>query len=292
MNIVCNLKYILTLTAVLIMFNSEYVKADSLDDFKTIIDGGRFNIVYEIEEISLMNKDTKRDKLQVASKIKADNKIPVPPHIIVCDGVCYYSEVNAENLSSEVSAQNVQLCALRQGNKLYRFSVEKIKINGKMFKTKYYPYIDFSQSTGDKKLDKQLSKEYFKSKIRPTQYTESDYKFLFLEPYMRKAVSALLPNYSPANSSSVYKQVNSGTNEEGFTYFDYKAEPKDENDQTVDIIRYYFDDNKPVKIAFANYRIDKNGQRKGKNCVITIAKFSNIPDKNYLQLPTQLKEVK
>ena len=86
--------------------------------------------------------------------------------------------------------------------------------------------------------------------------------------------------------SSKYAQINSGALESGLDFEDFLAQ--DEN--KISAIRFYFDGETLVKIAYASYGRDAAGNAQGSKCIVKIREFSGAPDDTLLKLPAGLKD--
>lgn len=84
-----------------------------------------------------------------------------------------------------------------------------------------------------------------------------------------------------------YKFAAEGALEGGLTYEDYKSDA----DGALNAIRYYFDGNRLIKIAFASYGRDQHGRVQGSKCIVKIAEFRAEPDESLLRLPAGLEDV-
>ena len=88
--------------------------------------------------------------------------------------------------------------------------------------------------------------------------------------------------------SERYQFVSDGVLENNLAFEDFKSASED---GMLSAIRYYFDDNRLVKIAFASYGRDRNGKAQGNKCIVRISEFRAEPDMNLLKLPGGLEDV-
>ena len=104
---------------------------------------------------------------------------------------------------------------------------------------------------------------------------------------MTRLINAMLPDERKSADMPRYTHVKSGRSKDGLNYEDYKSGDGD----VMSAIRYYFDGDRLIKIASADYRKDSDGNIESRRCVIEIDEFSSAVEGEYLSLPTALKDV-
>ena len=87
--------------------------------------------------------------------------------------------------------------------------------------------------------------------------------------------------------SDRYQFASDGELDGGLSYEDYKSDA----DGMLSAIRYYFDGERLVKIAFASYGRDDKNRVVGSKCIVRIKEFRAEPDESLLRLPTGLEDV-
>ena len=99
-------------------------------------------------------------------------------------------------------------------------------------------------------------------------------------------MNAIIADSHKSAGSEKYALINSGTLDGGLDFEDFLAQ--DEN--KISAIRFYFDGENLVKIAYASYGRDADGSARGSKCIVKIREFSGSPDDKLLKLPAGLKD--
>ena len=109
----------------------------------------------------------------------------------------------------------------------------------------------------------------------------------FGDEMFTRVLNALLSDTDKNIDMIKYEFVNSGKLDNGLDYEDFWANDNGE----LSAIRYYFESDKLIKIAFASYGLDKNNKAQGVKYIVKIREFTAVPDKNLLKLPNGLEDI-
>ena len=247
------------------LLSSNITQAHALDYFRNVIESKKFTLKYTVEShypdtrINLTDSDI--SMIETSEYIDNTTK-----YIAISNDDDFYVEYF-------LGALNNGNCILRKNDKVYFFSHNTM--NSSISYKNSDPY----------EFESELN-------IKPKQAT--NYHKIFKPKYigsMWKAINALSPDNPKAQYEKVYHLVKTGTNSDGLTYFDLKADNLDDSINELDVIRYYFNGDKLVKIMMGRYTIDAQNNRKGQHEIITIEEFSPTPEQKYLSLPSELNEV-
>lgn len=99
-------------------------------------------------------------------------------------------------------------------------------------------------------------------------------------------MNAIIADSHKSADSARYTLINSGALEDGLDFEDFLAQ----DDKKISAIRFYFDGENLVKIAYASYGRDAGGNAQGSKCIVKIREFSAAPDDTLLKLPAGLKD--
>ena len=136
---------------------------------------------------------------------------------------------------------------------------------------------------------------YIKGKVEANKRYADPYETLLQEMnYGNSDISPLLAAMVPSGQkvsltfTPNYQFVRSGQLNNGLFYEDYGTQQQG----TLWAIRYYFNNDKLVKIASATYKLNSNGSIESYNKFIAkIDEFTSNPDMTLLTLPNDLKDV-
>lgn len=226
-----------------------------IDAYRKILLGGRYTI--RCENLTPASRITNRTKMELYGKsglaVDANNFFVNRPvsDVVVSDGDDRYEEVGYEDFHQ---------CRLMRGGENFFFT----------------KYTDKGAVTyfGNKKGKVAANgRNYMAELIDGESYGDEDFSRL---------LNAMLDG-----GDVKYEFVANGVLDGGLTYEDYKARDDDE----LSAIRYYFEGDRLVKIAFASYGRDARGRAQGSKCIVRINEFRAEPDVNLLRLPDGLEDV-
>ena len=246
-------KIFLLTTIFTLMFSS--VNAAKIDKYREILESGVYTIRYD--NLTPAPRTTNRDVAELYGKnglaVEKNNFFLNRPlsGIITSSGENRYEEVGYEDFFQ---------CRLMRGGENFTFTRYKNKSGG----VEYF---------GSKKGKVEANSRNYLLEIL---YGESFGDVNFTE--MMNAITVDKENYQFAKS---------GVLENGLNFEDFFC--KREN--KISAIRYYFDDDKLVKISFASYGRDKSGKVQGNKCIIKISEFSSMADENLLRLPSGFEDI-
>ena len=226
-----------------------------IDVYRKILLGGRYTI--RCENLTPTSRVTNRTKMELYGKsglaVDANDFFVNRPvsDVVVSDGDDRYEEVGYEDFHQ---------CRLVRGGENFFFT----------------KYVDNGAVT------------YFGSKKGKVSANGRNYMAELIdgESYGDEDFSRLL-NAMLEDGDVRYEFVTAGELDGGLTYEDYRARDGEE----LSAIRYYFDGDRLVKIAFASYGRDARGRAQGSKCIVRINEFRAEPDVNLLRLPDGLEDV-
>ena len=244
-----------------------------IDTLRSAISNKSFTLKYEV--IIPTNRQTNKEltlKKEPFKQIEAIDKIVDNVRhegVIVLDGENKYIEYTMMRADNKLTG----LCRLIKNNEEFKYHWE-IKKDEK----KYYKGHNFSHS-------KSIKAERGEP-LNPYQAIFEDYNYG--SPTFTNALTVVLPpeRIMALPDTPEYKFIDSGTLENGLSYEDFLSKKND----TVDVLRYYFDGERPVKIAYMNYSKVNNVISDYTKAVINITEFSSTPAQKYLSLPEELKD--
>lgn len=234
--------------------------ADSLDAYRQLLKSGSYTIRYN--NITPAPRVTNRDRQELfgsSGMAVGRNEYLVNKTIrglITSDGGNKYEEVGDGAFD---------MCRLRRGNENFLFTR---RTRGD--RVDYY-------GEGRNKI-RANSRNYLAELLEGESYGDAD---------MSRLMNAMMPDSEKSADMPRYTHVKSGQLKDGLKYEDYKSS----DGGALSAIRYYFDGDRLVKIASADYRKDADGNIEGRRCVIEIDEFSSNVESEYLTLPAELKDV-
>lgn len=263
--------FVLSLTLIL----PNIAQADSLDDFKNILESKHFSIKFTSQKDGdgyspktgkgFLLKDKKNSQIiGSGSNFNAPHK-----NFAAYDGNNYYIENDS------------RMCFLKIDDKA--FMLMKTEIKGK---------VTYSSFGGNKKVATytKTDEEFnFGLKSDPNSAgIELGADFTDLTP----AIMALLTKESDARPGVYfYKRAGHGTTEDGLEYFDLKADTL--TDDLLVAVRYCFKDGVIKQVINASYyKNSETGQTQVNRTIIDVEEFNTNPDQKYFKLPDNFKEIR
>lgn len=140
--------------------------------------------------------------------------------------------------------------------------------------------------------NKKGATEYFGSKKGKVEANTRNYLAelitgeSFGDPNFTEMMNAIIADNDKSSGMTRYEFVKAGALDGGIDFEDFIAQDADK----ISAIRYYFDGDALVKVAFASYGRDAGGNVRGSKCIVKILEFSDSPDGNLLKLPDGLKD--
>lgn len=247
--------FIVSLLIFLFPFKGETAR---IDIYREMLLKNSYTIRYE--NLTPAPRVTNRDRVEMYGKstlaVESNDYLTNKPK----NGV-----ITAENLDKyeEVGLDNFYMCRLSKNGEDYFFSKYK--------KDNRWEYVGTRRNRVAAN-----EKNYLAEILEGKSYGDSD---------MTRLLNAILPNNDKSAQQATYKFVAQGKLPDNLFYEDYRAD----NDGITEVIRYYFEGSKLVKIASASY-YRKNGKIDGRRCIIKILEFSATPDKSLLKLPDGVKD--
>ena len=246
--------------AVLLFFiSSTNVNAAKIDIYREILLGNSYTIRYE--NLTPAPRVTNRDRVELYGKsglaVESNDYLLNKPKngIVTCAGSAKYEEVGNEDfymcrLSKD--GEDFFFTRYKKGNKIEYFGTKKNHVRAN-------------------------EKNYMAEIIEGQSYGDAD---------MSRLLNAILPAENKIATQTFYRFIAEGTLENNLSYEDYRAD----NNGITEVVRYYFEGNKLVKIASASYHKNAAGEIDGRRCIIKINEFSTTPDKTLLSLPAVVKD--
>ncbi|MBQ9479230.1 MAG: hypothetical protein IJU71_06725 [Selenomonadaceae bacterium] len=256
-------KYILAiiLTAALVLnIDANAAFANSLDAYRQMIQNGQYTIRYE--NVMPSSHVTNRDRIELfgsSGLAVAQNDYLVDKPLI---GLIVAS---AQDRYEEVGDGIFDMCRLTRGDENFFFTR---KTDGEH--VKYY---------GEKRNE-------VRAQVR-NRLAEAVEGKSFGDDDMTRLIYAMLPNNLKSANMPHYTHVKSGKLKDGLKYEDYKST----DGGAMSAIRYYFDGDRLVKIAAADYREGSDGKIESSRCVVNVLEFKSKAEEKYLTLPSALKDV-
>ena len=247
------------LIAVLLIFLFPLeVSAAKIDIYREILLRNSYTIRYE--NLTPPPRVTNRDKVELYGKsglaVEENDYLTYksPIGVVTADGQTRYEEIGNEDF---------KLCRFSKDGEDFVFSKYKKKNRWEYFGTR-------------KNRVAANEKNYLAEILEGKSYGDSD---------MSRLLNAILPSSAKSAQQAEYKFIAQGKLSNNLFYEDYRAD----NDGITEVIRYYFDGEKLVKISSASY-YKINGKVDGRKCIIKILEFSPTPDRNLLKLPEGVKD--
>lgn len=227
-------------------------EAAKIDAYRAIIMSGRYTI--RCENLTPAARVTNRSKVELYGK----NGLAVDANDFFLNRpVSDMVTSNGTDRYEEVGYEDFYQCRLLKGGENFFFT----------------KYIDKGAITyfGSKRGKVEANgRNYMAELINGESYGDEDFSMM---------VNAL--------TGDDWEYAASGELENGLSYEDYKSTVGG----MLSAIRYYFDGNRLIKIAFASYGRDELGRVKGSKCIVKIAEFRAEPDESLLRLPNGLEDV-
>ena len=247
------------IATLLIFFCAGTVSAAKIDIYREILMNNSYTIRYD--NLTPTPRVTNRDRVELYGKsglaVESNDYLLNKPKsgIIICAGNEKYEEVGNDD-----------------------FYICRLSKNGEdFFFTKYRKGNKFEYFGTKKNHVKANEKNYLAEIVEGKSYGDAD---------MSRLLNAILPADDKSAAQSVYKFIAEGTLENNLSYEDYRTD----NDGVTEVVRYYFNADKLVKISAASYYKTSNGKIDGRRCIIKINEFSRVPDTTLLNLPTGVKD--
>ena len=247
--------FIVILLIFLFPFKGETAK---IDIYREMLVKNCYTIRYE--NLTPAPRVTNRDRVELYGKsglaVEANDYLTNKPK----NGI-----ITAENLDKyeEVGFDNFYMCRLSKSSEDYFFTKYK--------KGNRWEYVGTRRNRVAAN-----EKNYLAEILEGKSYGDSD---------MSRLLNAILPGSAKSAQQAEYKFIAQGKLSNNLFYEDYRAD----NDGITEVIRYYFDGEKLVKISSASY-YKINGKVDGRKCIIKILEFSPTPDRNFLKLPDGVKD--
>lgn len=251
---------IVTLIALLIASTVEIAFANAVDVYRQILLNGNYTIRYE--NVTPARRITNRDRMELfGSSGMAVNRNDYLVNksifgLIVGAGADRYEEVGDGAFD---------MCRLTKGGENFLF-------------TRYTKGNKVEYFGKDKNRVEANARNYLSELINGESYGDED---------MSRLLNAMLPDNVKSADMPRYEFVRSGRLDGGITFEDYKST----EGGTMSAIRYYFDGERLIKIASADYRKRADGRIDGHHCIVKIKEFTSTPDRDYLKLPSEVKDV-
>ena len=245
--------------ALLIFLFSAKVDAARIDIYREILVKNSYTIRYE--NLTPAPRVTNKDRVELYGKsglsVEANDYLTDRPK----NGV-----ITAENQDKyeEIGFDDFYICRLSKNGEDYFFS--------KYRKGTRWTYVGTRRNRVAAN-----EKNYLAELLEGKSYGDSD---------MTRLLNAILPDSVKSAQQPKYKFVAQGKISSGLFYEDFRSD----FDGITEVVRYYFDENKLVKIASASYYKNGAGKIDGRKCIIKIQEFSSTPDRNFLKLPEGVKD--
>lgn len=234
------------------------VESARIDIYREMLMRNSYTIRYE--NLTPAPRVTNRDRVEMYGKsalaVETNDYLTNKPQ----NGV-----ITAENMDKyeEVGFENFYMCRLSRNGEDYFFSKYK--------KGDRWEYVGTRRNRVAAN-----EKNYLAEILEGKSYGDSD---------MTRLLNAILPNNDKSAQQAKYKFIAQGKLPENLFYEDYRAD----NEGITEVVRYYFEGEKLVKIASASY-YRKNGKVDGRRCIIKILEFSSTPNRTLLKLPDGVKD--
>ena len=247
------------LAVLLIFFCAENVNAAKIDAYREILLGNSYTIRYD--NLTPAPRVTNRDRVELYGKsglaVENNDYLLNKPKsgVITCAGNEKYEEVGNND-----------------------FYICRLSKNGEdFFFTKYKKGNKFEYFGTKKNHVKANEKNYLAEIVEGVGYGDAD---------MSRLMNAILPAEYKSASQSIYRFIAEGTLENNLSYEDFRAD----DGGITEVVRYYFEGNKLLKISSASYHKNSEGKIEGRRCIIKINEFSAVPDRTLLNLPNGVKD--
>ena len=277
-----NIKFLIALLASLLTFLSTS-DAAKIDVYRDAMSNKSFTLKYELTRPPV--RDSSRDAKFTAKGLidNAESNFFDLPHsgLIVVDGDNKYIEIAHSGYFRKIGNTDKKIreggiCRLIKDNETFNFFWEIENDQKHYFARKWGGF-------GSKTSKITADDVQFKT---PHQLFFEEYTFG--TPLLTHALTAILPpdKIIAFPITPEYKFMGSSNLADGLTCEDFASDKANR----FNAVRYYFNGDQLVKIAFASYIKNASGIQSYEKAVIDITEFSTTPDQNYLQLPAELKD--
>ena len=269
--------------------------ADALDDCRNIILSNVYTIKYENStpptRAAMKEKQTMLGKMEFVDTNPYTMYQPTTG-IVTARGTTYYIET-----SSMMRMPNMSLMYKSAG-----IMGQIASIGKNTEEVREYEYATCKLVRDDKeefiftRIKEKDKIEYTGRKKGKVEANRMKRNFSAAYPYdfgdreVTRLLNAMLPNDDKLEGTVIYERVKSGTLSNGLYYVDLKAFNPSSN-VIFDAIRYYFSENKLVKIESGQYYRTAEGKLDGTRSIINFTEFSNTAEEKYFQLPEGLEDV-
>ena len=238
------------------------VEAAKIDIYRDILMSHKYTIRYD--NLTPAKRVTNKDRISLYGK----NGLAVDANdFFVNRPVSGIITSNGDDRYEEVGYQDFFQCRLIKSGETFIFTKYKKEKNGVF---EYY---------GKKKGKVEAnSRNYLAELIDGESFGDADFT---------KLLNAMLNDDEKSADMIKYEFVAEGTLDNNLHYEDFSANDNGE----LSAIRYYFEGDKLIKIAFASYGRDKYGKAEGSKCIVKIKEFSSNADTSLLNLPAGLEDV-
>ena len=248
------------ITTVLIFLVAVNAEAAKIDAYREILLGNSYTIRYE--NLTPAPRVTNKDRVELYGKsglaVEENEYLVNRPKtgVITASGGDRYEEVGSDDL---------YMCRLSKDGEDFFFT--KYQKRGK------WEYV------GERKNRVVANdKNYLAEILEGKSFGDAD---------MTHLLNAILPNDMKSAAQYSYRFIAAGKIASGLDYEDFRAD----SGGVTEVVRYYFDAGKLVKIAAASYHRKADGKIDGRKCIIKISEFSATPESSLLKLPAELKDV-
>lgn len=247
------------IATLLFFFCSLPVNAAKIDLYREILMSNYYTIRYD--NLTPAPRVTNRDRVELYGKsglaVESNDYLLNKPKsgVITCAGNEKYEEVGNDD-----------------------FYICRLSKNGEdFFFTKYKKGNKFEYFGTKKNHVKANEKNYLAEIVEGASYGDAD---------MSRLLNAILPTDDKSAAQYIYRFIAEGTLENNLSYEDYRTD----NDGVTEVVRYYFDGDKLIKISAASYYKTADGKVDGRRCIIKINEFSHVPNTTLLNLPAGVKD--
>ena len=275
-------------------------QADALDDCRHILMSGAYTLKYE--NVTPPTREAMHEKkMMISGKGLIDDNNPYTMYkpmtgIVISNGNDRYIETN-----TAMNVQNISITKLAISSFLGGGLIGKLADKVDNTPKREYEYATCKLTKGDElfifsRITNKDEVSYVgkkKGKVEAVKILDtftSGYPYDFGDTETTRLLNAMMPNDKKVEGTIIYERVKSGTLSNGLYYVDFKATNPSAN-TFFDAIRYYFQNNKLVKIEAGQYFTNRFGKPDGIRTIINVHEFSNSVEKKYLELPTELEDV-
>ena len=276
------------------------VQADALDDCRNILMSGTYTLKYE--NITPPTREAMHEKkMMISGKGLIDDNNPYTLYkpmtgIVTANGADRYIETN-----TAMNVENMSITKLAASSLLGGGLIGKLADKVNDAQKREYEYATCKLKKGDElfifsRITNKDEVSYVgkkKGKVEAVKILDtfiSGYPYDFGDIETTRLLNAMLPNDKKIEGTVIYERVKSGTLSNGLYYVDFKAKNPSAN-TFFDAIRYYFQNNKLVKIEAGQYFTNRFGKPDGIRTIVNVHEFSSSAEQKYLELPNELEDV-